>query len=171
MAEIVTARLLWRPPHPDDAAALHALVSDPGVARMTATWPWPPDPDFTASRCLAFDPAEGLRGHVFAEGALVGWAGVVQSSKGPSLGYMLARPAWGRGYATEIGAALIAATWAGTGWPWIRATVFEDNPASMRVVTKLGFTEVERGAGVSAARGPGTWPVRRYRLTRPAPRR
>lgn len=168
MDEIVTARLTWRPPAPEDVDALHALWSIWDVARMSAALPWPPDRAEAEARCRGpLDPAAGLVGHVFAGATLIGTCSVRETDKGPMLGYLLAPATWGRGYATEIAAALLAEAWARHDWPWIRATVFEDNPASMRVVDKLGFTLVERGEGTSRARGGGPIPVRRYRLWRP----
>ncbi|GKY87921.1 GNAT family N-acetyltransferase [Sinisalibacter aestuarii] len=167
MVEVVTERLVWRPARAEDAEALHALFSDWDVVRMSGTIPWPPDRAETAARCQPVDPAEGLVGHVFAGAALVGTCSVRQSEKGPMLGYLIAPFAWGRGYATEISAALLAEIWPRYDWPWVRATVFEDNPASIRVIEKLGFAEVERGEGSSRARGGGPVPVRRYRLYRP----
>lgn len=167
MVEIVTARLRWRPPLPEDVEALHALYSEWDVVRMSGTIPWPPDRAETAARCLPVDLAEGLAGHVFAGDTLVGTCSARQTDKGPMLGYLIAPAFWGRGYATEIASALLAEVWRRYDWPWLRATVFEDNPVSMRVIEKLGFTEVERGTGTSRARGGGPLPVRRYRLYRP----
>lgn len=165
--ELVTERLTWRPPRPEDAEALHALVSQWDVARMTGSFPWPPDRADSEARCIPADPAEGLVGFVFHEGNFVGTCAVHNTPKGPMLGYMFAPIAWGQGYATEIAGALLAEVWPRYDWPWVRATVFEDNPASMRVVEKLGFVEVERGTGTSRARGGGPLPARRYRLYRP----
>lgn len=165
--EIVTDRLRWRPPVADDAEALHGLLSDWDVVRMTGSIPWPPDRAETDARCRPLDPSEGLAGHVFHGDAFVGTCAVQQTEKGPMLGYMIAPWAWGRGFATEVAAAVLAEVWPRYDWPWVRATVFEDNPASIRVVEKLGFVEVERGGGTSRARGGGPLPARRYRLYRP----
>ncbi|MEL7544684.1 MAG: GNAT family protein, partial [Pseudomonadota bacterium] len=46
------------------------------------------------------------------------------------------------------------------------ASVFLDNPASARVLAKLGFVESGRGAGWSRARGDSAIPEVRMRLTR-----
>jgi RimJ/RimL family protein N-acetyltransferase len=58
----------------------------------------------------------------------------------PRLGYWIGRSHWGRGYATEAVAAL--ADYAFRTYPQDRigAGVFEDNPASRRVLEKLGFS-------------------------------
>jgi RimJ/RimL family protein N-acetyltransferase len=54
------------------------------------------------------------------------------------MGYWIARPFWGRGYATEACLALvdIART---LGLPSVEGSHFLDNPASARVLEKLGF--------------------------------
>ena len=54
-------------------------------------------------------------------------------------GYWIARPHWGRGYATEAGRAVIAAARDTLRIPRLNAGHFLDNPASGRVLQKLGF--------------------------------
>ena len=54
-------------------------------------------------------------------------------------GYWYAVSAWGRGVATEAGAALIEALRA-AGAARLTAGYFTTNPASARVLAKLGFT-------------------------------
>ncbi len=166
-AEIATARLTLRRSRPADLAAMHALVSDFAVVRNTANWPWPPDRAFTASRCAPMDPEMGLGGPVIHEGALVGMMGVSVKQDAVELGYMFARAHWGRGFATEIGRALIAHAWARYDWPAIGASTFTDNPGSARVLDKLGFVEGPASMGESRARG-GSFPTRTFRLMRPA---
>ena len=47
---------------------------------------------------------------------------------------------WGRGYATEAGAALLEAAWRETDLDYVVAVAFEENTASTRVMEKLGMT-------------------------------
>ena len=61
---------------------------------------------------------------------------------------------------------IVARAFAGYDWPEIRAGVLIDNPASARVLDKLGFVEAGAGEGPCAARG-ATLPLRRFRLARP----
>jgi RimJ/RimL family protein N-acetyltransferase len=63
------------------------------------------------------------------------------------MGYWIARPHWGKGFATEASRALIdiART---LKLPRLEASHFVDNPASGRVLEKLGFVPT----GLSAAR-------------------
>jgi len=70
---------------------------------------------------------------------LVGSCGLGRRPSGSvELGYWIARPFWGRGLATEACAALveIART---LGFQSLEGSHFLDNPASGRVLEKLGF--------------------------------
>ena len=73
---------------------------------------------------------------------LVGRAGFGQFLDGRELAYTIRRELWGHGLATEIAAALVSwhATHA-TGLP-LYALVAIENPASRRVVDKLGFEPI-----------------------------
>lgn len=164
--EIVTDRLCLRPPRPEDIDGLHALASDWEVVKQTATWPWPPDRAFTATRAQPMPAEIGMAGPVFEAGEMVGMIGVNATDSGTELGYMFARAHWGKGFATEIGRALIDHAFATYDWPAIEACVFDDNPASARVLLKLGFAESGPCTGVCAARG-ATLPTRTFRLVRP----
>lgn len=164
--EIVTARLRLRRAGAEDLDALHALASDYEVVKQTATWPWPPDRAFTARRAEPMATELGLGGPVFAGEVLVGMMGVHAAGEGAKLGYMFARAHWGKGYATEIGRALLAHAWAAYRWPWIEAAAFSDNPASARVLEKLGFVEGAGRLGPGAARG-GDFALRTFRRARP----
>lgn len=75
---------------------------------------------------------------------LVGRAGFGSHREGRELGYTIRRDLWGQGLATEIGAALV--TWHLTnaaGCP-LFAYVAVDNPASARVLEKIGFEYIGR---------------------------
>jgi RimJ/RimL family protein N-acetyltransferase len=82
---------------------------------------------------ITLDPRDPeRRGHIRPEGGET------------ELGYMFLPQAWGHGYATEAGAAVL--DWlAGVrpGEPVVLSTQTA-NEASLRIAAKLGFTEVER---------------------------
>lgn len=59
-----------------------------------------------------------------------------------TLGFYLSRPVWGRGLATEVGAALVDHAFRALGARRIHAGVHRDNGRSRRVVEKLGFSVV-----------------------------
>ncbi len=55
------------------------------------------------------------------------------------LGYCLARPAWGHGYATEAGLAVLGFGFAGLGLESVWAGCDAEHAASIRVLEKLGM--------------------------------
>jgi RimJ/RimL family protein N-acetyltransferase len=55
------------------------------------------------------------------------------------IGYRLRRAAWGQGYATELGRALVAHGFERVGAPVISARALRDNAASRRVMEKCGL--------------------------------
>lgn len=167
MTRLTTKRLTMRRCQPSDFDALQELVSDFDIVRMTATWPYPADPELTRERCAPFDPEKGMVGLVHCDGALVGTMGLAKKTdEAPQMGYMFSRSHWGQGFASEMGRALIDHCWETYNWPLIRADVFDDNPASARVLEKLGFHELDGSIGHSVARG-ASHPLRNFQLLRP----
>ncbi len=163
-----TERLLLRPGFPEDAPALAAALADRAVVRNLAVVPWP----YTLRDAEAFlasprDPV--LPSFLIFErtsGApqLIGACGLARRPSGAvEMGYWIGRPFWGRGFATEACSALIdiAAT---LGLTRLEASHFLDNPASARVLEKLGFAPVGIVAPrMSCARG-GEVPARLMQL-------
>ncbi|MEO7655563.1 MAG: GNAT family N-acetyltransferase [Sphingomicrobium sp.] len=138
-----TARLLLRPGFPEDAPALAAAIADEQIVRHLATAPWPYRMrDATAFLASPRDPVlPSLLIFERTDGApeLVGACGLGRRPSGSiELGYWVTRSRWGRGIATEAGEALcdIART---LGFAAIEGSHFLDNPASGRVLEKLGF--------------------------------
>ena len=147
-----TPRLLLRPGFPEDAPALASSIADKAIVRNLAVVPWPYSMrDAEAFLASPRDPVlPSLL--VFERGAgapeLVGACGLGRRPSGAvELGYWISRSRWGRGYATEACRAMvdIART---LGLPSIEGSHFVDNPASGRVLEKLGF----RALGITAPR-------------------
>lgn len=72
-------------------------------------------------------------------------------SEAVEIGWHLRPHAWGRGYATEMGVALMAHA-REHGLPPVRAVVYPENTASRAVCNRLGMTEIgltERWYGVA----------------------
>lgn len=138
-----TERLLLRPGFPEDAPALAAAIADERIVRNLANAPWPyrlrdaeaylaaPRDPVLPSLLITERTGEGPR--------LVGACGLGRRQSGAvELGYWIARPHWNRGFATEAAAALIAIARA-LRLSTLEASHFVDNPASGRVLEKLGF--------------------------------
>jgi RimJ/RimL family protein N-acetyltransferase len=138
-----TPRLLLRPGFPEDARALAAAIADESIVRNLATAPWPysmRDAEaFLASPRDPVLPSLLMFERSDAAPVLVGACGLGRRpSSAVELGYWVARPYWGRGIATEAGRALIDIARA-LGLGQLEASHFIDNPASARVLDKLGF--------------------------------
>lgn len=169
-----TDRLLLRPGWADDAPALHSAIADEAIVRNLAAAPWPyrlAD----AEAFLAIDrPAEAPAFLLFrrTHGApqLVGGAGLNRLPGGAAeLGYWIARPYWGLGYATEAAQALVAIARDALRLDRLVAGHFLDNPASARVLEKTGFRPLAKDCqAFSAGRGAQA-PVRMFerRLAQP----
>jgi RimJ/RimL family protein N-acetyltransferase len=138
-----TDRLLLRPGWAEDAPALARAIADEAIVRNLSTAPWP----YGVAEAEAFlaaprDPV--LPSFLITErtaGAprIIGACGLGRRPSGAvELGYWIARAHWGQGFATEAGMALtdIART---LGLVLLEASHFADNPASGRVLEKLGF--------------------------------
>lgn len=136
---------------PRHAGRLQPLLEDPAIA---ATTPFPhPYPSGGAleyiHEALALVEA-GIR-HVFA---VCGPAGEpigvtllkdVDHQLGEAeLGYWIGRPYWGGGRATAAAQATLGFAFENLGLRTIRAVCLEDNPASLRVLEKLGFVPTGR---------------------------
>ncbi|HVI05559.1 MAG TPA: GNAT family N-acetyltransferase [Sphingomicrobium sp.] len=147
-----TARLLLRPGFPEDAPALAAAIGDEAIARNLANVPWP----YSVRDAEAFlaSPRDPVLPSllIFERGAgapqFVGACGLVRRPSGSvEIGYWIARPFWGHGYATEACTALLDIARA-LGLSSLEGSHFHDNPASARVLEKLGF----RALGISVPR-------------------
>lgn len=157
-----TERLLLRPGWLEDAPALAKAIGEEAVVRNLATAPWPYD-ETQAREFLGqpIDPGQP-RFLIFARtgGAprLVGGCGISPSQDddrggGLEMGYWIARPYWGLGFATEAGRQLVRIARA-MNLPKLSAGHFIDNPASGAVLRKLGFRPTGKVAQrYSLARG------------------
>src|SRR3954451_9522926 len=163
-----TPRLLLRPGFPEDAPALAAAIADQAIARNLANVPWPyrmRDAEaFLASPRDPVLPSLLIFERTKGEPRLVGSCGLARRPSGAAaMGYWIARPFWGRGFATEAGAALIDMARA-LGLASLEGSHFIDNPASARVLEKLGFEPLGIIAPrMSCARGTEV-PARLMRL-------
>lgn len=147
-----TPRLLLRPGWPEDAPALASVLADEMICRNLSAVPWPYGlREAQAYLAKARDPfLPSLLAFERTDGAprLVGGASLGRRPSGAvELGYWVARDHWNRGLATEACAAIleIART---LGIAQVEASHYLDNPASARVLEKLGFVPT----GITAMR-------------------
>jgi RimJ/RimL family protein N-acetyltransferase len=172
--QLLTARLRLRCLEEKDLDAAAAMLSDWEVAQWLSRPPYPyrrrdgeaflaaQRAEHAAGRAAAFALAEA------ASDALVGAMGVEPLGEGiGELGYWLGRPYWGRGYASEAGAALVGRAWR-DGLHGVTAVTDPENLRSRRVLEKLGFRLVaERPRDEPSRRGARTFCA--YALARPRP--
>lgn len=158
-----TERLLLRPIWPEDASALFEAVADESVVRNLARVPWPYTPcdaaQFAACEHDEMHPNFMLMLRTDGAPRLVGSCGLADRDGETELGYWLARSFWGQGLATEAARAVVSIAKA-LGHRKLVSGHFTDNPASGRVLRKVGFRplgrceqrySVGRGADVSCA--------------------
>jgi len=163
-----TERLLLRPGWAEDAPALAQAIADETIVRNLASAPWPFSlRDAEAYLAAPRDPVLPsmlIFERTGGEPRLVGSCGLGRRPSGNvELGYWIARPHWNRGFATEAGEALVGIARA-LGLSRLEASHFLDNPASGRVLEKLGFEPAGLIAPrLSCARGIEI-PARYFRL-------
>lgn len=171
-----TARLFLRWPKAMDVALLADIIGDRRVSQETATFPHPFTLKHAEERVL-----KGRTLNLSGKGlslvlaqrrdpqrvvGLVGVAGGLSEDPGElSLGYLLARPAWGQGLMTEAVQALIDATYLYSDASAIAASVRVTNPASRRVLEHCGFQFAGSGMSARPAWGDSV-SVDHYRLSR-----
>lgn len=139
-----TPRLLLRPGWREDAPALAAAIDDEAIVRNLASAPWPyglaDAEEFLSREQDPRHPSLLIFARTRGAPRLVGTIGIGPTPDGErELGYWIARPYWGLGFATEAGRALIAAAADTLRLDTLTASHFRDNPASGRVLDKLGF--------------------------------
>ncbi len=164
--EVRSDRLIIRGLREGDWRDLQVLGGVPEVARMmfNVTAPWA-EADVKAwlemskwRGQVGFRPAVTL-----LDGTLIGTLGI--GGDPVSCAYFLGQDFWGKGYATEAMAAFLPDVFERFSLTEITASHFDDNPASGRVLAKLGFERTGIAMGSSAARLEDA-PETLYRLSR-----
>jgi RimJ/RimL family protein N-acetyltransferase len=144
MMFIRSERLFLRPAWAEDWADVLAAIDDAAVVRNLARAPWPyraDDAKWFVSRPQVPRHPDFLVTLPGADGGrVIGCAGMALGENGVAeIGYWITRSHWGRGYATEAARAVLSVARA-LGHDRIEAGHFLDNPASGKVLRKLGFT-------------------------------
>ena len=152
-----TERLILRDDRPDEAESVIAVWTDAEVMRHMGG---PRDPERVRR---AFEEALDVKGElrfwaveVQETGRRIGECGLIQKqvegAPEVELVYILARDAWGHGYATEAARAVCEHARDALGLTRLVALIRPENVASARVAEKAGFAfdrAVERDGGHS----------------------
>jgi len=133
-------RLLLRPVWREDWQSIYNGIADEGVVRNLARAPWPYLEEHAREfAARPIDPAMPKFLIARADTAeVVGCIGIDLSGEQVEMGYWVARNHWGKGYATEAGRGVLSVARA-LGHRQLVASHFVDNPASGRVLRKIGF--------------------------------
>lgn len=150
---LVTQRLILRPPERADSAEHAATWADPDVVRhIGGTLRDAQDAWFALLRARALWDFLGYGYWIIRERkteTYVGEVGFADFKRGmspdlsgdPEAGWVLAKSAWGKGYATEAVAA--AHNWLDETRPGRSTCIIDpDNAASIKVAAKAGYREI-----------------------------
>lgn len=149
---IKTPRLALRPLQPADAATLHRIYQTEGVLRY---FPNPnPPPLEKVQRFIAGQQEHwekfgygnwGILPDDSSADEIIGWAGLqfLPELNETEVGYLLDKPFWGKGYATEAARASLEFGFSHFAFSQLIALVHPENTASRRVLEKCGLTYLE----------------------------
>jgi [ribosomal protein S5]-alanine N-acetyltransferase len=144
---LTTKRLILRPHTLQDAPDIQRLIGERDVAKTLAVVPHP-YPDGAAEEWISKRAEMAAKGELqFAitdrqTGALMGSIGFVDfncESDCAEIGYWIAKPCWGKGYGTEAAQAVVKYGFEEMGLNRIYAKHFKQNPASGRIMQKIGM--------------------------------
>ncbi len=148
---LTTPHLTLRPLEPGDAQVLYRINQVEGVLQY---FPYPAPPPlekvqrFVAGQQVHWEQHGYGNWGILPEGEkeIIGWAGLqfLPETGETEVGYLLNRPFWGRGYATEAARASLQFGFDHFDLQAIIALVFAGNIASRRVIEKCGLTLLDR---------------------------
>jgi ribosomal-protein-alanine N-acetyltransferase len=145
---IKTERLILRPYTLNDAPELQRLIGDRDIAATTANIPHPYEDgmaeDWIAKRQESFEKGKTVDFAIThcQEGFLIGGISlnnIDRQSEHAEIGYWIGKSYWGRGYATEAAQAVLRYGFDTLGLNRIHARHFARNPASGRILRKIGM--------------------------------
>ena len=155
MFRLETERLVIRPWQPEDRPAFTALMSHPEVTQYVhggKPYTEAEVDEWFARQSRQLADHDVCMGALIEKstGALAGISGTqpLGTTGNLEVGWILSRDAWGRGYATEAGAAAIHHVLETLGRERVVAIIAPDNEPSKRVAERLGMTYEDRYTGV-----------------------
>jgi len=138
-----TARLKLRPYSEADVAELMPLIGTREVASTTGRIPYPYAEKDARQFISAAQGNDEVRLAITlrSDGRMIGGIGLrlVEQHQHAELGYWLGVPFWGKGYATEASREMLRYGFEDLHLHRIFGTVFIHNPASGRILVKLGM--------------------------------
>jgi len=160
LPDLKTQRLRLRAPEMRDLGALVELLSDYDVAKMLARVPYPYDREggrawleTAVARTDNWPAADELPFHIDLNGAMIGCVSFRALQQTPHIGYWLGRPYWGNGYMSEAVAAAVDWLFLETDHNRLISEAMTENPASLKVMEKVGFRRTGENSCQSVARG------------------
>jgi RimJ/RimL family protein N-acetyltransferase len=163
---IKTRRLVLRELKDSDVPEIARLSGDWDIARMTARIPFPYSEALAREWMSTIAEDEFVR-VIMHEGALVGCCGyILLEDSTAEIGYWVGKPWWGRGFATEAASALVHHCFTRASLKKLTCCHFVDNPASARVIAKLGFKATDSCLAWCDARNEDV-ATQNYELDRP----
>jgi RimJ/RimL family protein N-acetyltransferase len=145
---LTTSRLHIRLLQPDDADALYRIYGDPAAMRYVGSTGQARSRDQTGKSLARFIADRERHGYglwaadLRESGRMIGMCGLIPvEGTGPDVEvvYVLERPAWGQGYATEMARACLDAGFGSFGLERIIALAYPENGPSIRVMEKAGM--------------------------------
>ena len=142
----------------DDAGRFVEILSNWNVIRMVRLAPHPYTPAhakvWIASHAAERDARTGFRFVIERDGRMIGACDVDEIASGSGdIGYWLDQVVWGRGIASEAAQALAAFGFHDLKLRRLTSGHASDNPASGRVLAKLGFGKIGETKVWSTPRG------------------
>ncbi|MCL3882573.1 GNAT family N-acetyltransferase [Marivita sp. GX14005] len=161
---VTTDRFALRPLRKSDMGLIEHYMSEQRMAAMTSTVPHPYPPGAAQAFVERVSAAErdedawAMDGTADGGPEVMGVISLKRMDRNQSeISYWVAPPFWNTGLASDAVRALVNANPLGN--RTIFATVFQDNPASARVLTHCGFEYIGDAESFSVARGANvpTW--------------
>lgn len=148
MPTLRTERLILRPFNMGDAPRVKELAGEWEIAETTANIPHPYEAgmaeDWISTHQEAFESDKGATFAIVVqpEGMLIGaiGLGLYRTNQLAELGYWIGKPYWNQGYGTEAAKELLRYGFENLKLNRIQARHMTKNPASGRVMEKIGMT-------------------------------
>jgi ribosomal-protein-alanine N-acetyltransferase len=147
---VQTSRLTLRPLQLKDAHTLQGIYQSEGVLRY---FPNPSPPPLERVERFILSQLSHWEQHGYGNwgiqlvdgGEIIGWAGLqfLPELNETEVGFLLDRPYWGKGYATEAALASLRFGYENAGLSQIIALVHPENVASIHVIEKCGMDYID----------------------------